>query len=228
MNAQTIRDALTRRWPDSEYLHIYEAPLDAWRQGTKIDVLVVALWQSRGYELDAVEVKVSYSDWRNEVCRREWAVVGPNGERTGYRTKPSGWVLQHAVEGRYGGLRGDEGVGEPATIERRDVATSAKSHAWRQHAHRFWVACPAALALRIRPELPTGWGLIAVSEDGSCSIGVKATRREPTPMTWPMAIGIMRASADAGHVALQRAYERGRKSHVEAVDGQQQLEVVAS
>lgn len=64
--AEMVRERLTRRWPDGDYLHIAEAPQDSSRQGRKIDVLVVALWQSRGLERDAVEVKVSLSDWRRE------------------------------------------------------------------------------------------------------------------------------------------------------------------
>lgn len=65
--AAEVRDRLHGRWPDSEYLHIEEAPEDSGRQGRKIDVLVVSLWRSRGLAVDAVEVKVSMSDFRTEI-----------------------------------------------------------------------------------------------------------------------------------------------------------------
>jgi hypothetical protein len=73
MNTAEVREALRGRWPASEYLTIDEAPQDAMRQGRKIDVLVVSLWKSRGYELDGVEIKVSVSDWRRELKNAEKA-----------------------------------------------------------------------------------------------------------------------------------------------------------
>lgn len=66
MTAAEVRDALALRWPDSEYLAIPEAPTDSSRMGRKIDLLVISLWASRGFEREAVEVKVSYSDWTRE------------------------------------------------------------------------------------------------------------------------------------------------------------------
>lgn len=66
MNAEQVRIALSRRWPDTEYLSIAEAPQDAMRQGRKLDVLVLSLWASRGHQLDGIEIKVSLSDWKRE------------------------------------------------------------------------------------------------------------------------------------------------------------------
>lgn len=71
--ADAVRECLTLRWPDGDYLHIAEAPQDSSRMGRKIDVLVVALWQSRGLERDAVEIKVSLSDWKREQGMAEKA-----------------------------------------------------------------------------------------------------------------------------------------------------------
>ena len=70
-----MREALASRWPDSEYLVIPEAPEDAARQGRKIDLLVISLWGSRGYEREAVEIKVSMSDWKRELdnpAKADW------------------------------------------------------------------------------------------------------------------------------------------------------------
>ena len=66
MNAQDVMASLHLRWPDTDYLHIEEAPEGPDRGGRKLDLLVVSLWRSRGLLLDGVEVKVSYSDWRRE------------------------------------------------------------------------------------------------------------------------------------------------------------------
>src|ERR1017187_4991640 len=73
MSAAQVRDALLGRWPPSEYVSIPEAPQSSDRQGRKIDVLVVSLWRSRGHEIDAVEIKVSVSDWRRELKQAEKA-----------------------------------------------------------------------------------------------------------------------------------------------------------
>lgn len=73
MNARDVVDSLRLRYPDSEYLTILEAPEDAARQGRKIDMLAIALWQSRGYERHGIEVKVSVNDWRRELARAEKA-----------------------------------------------------------------------------------------------------------------------------------------------------------
>jgi hypothetical protein len=67
MTAADVRASLMSKWSPSEYVHVNEAPQDAARQGRKIDVLIISMWASRGHELDAVEIKVSYSDWKREL-----------------------------------------------------------------------------------------------------------------------------------------------------------------
>lgn len=67
VTAAHVREALRRRWPDSEYLTINEAPDGPDRMGRKLDAVVVSLWRSRGYTLDGVEIKVSTGDWMREV-----------------------------------------------------------------------------------------------------------------------------------------------------------------
>ena len=71
MTAAEVRQALTLRWPDDRYLGIDEAPQDSSRQGRKLDVLFLALWQSRGLQLEGVEIKVSTSDWVRELREAE-------------------------------------------------------------------------------------------------------------------------------------------------------------
>jgi hypothetical protein len=67
VNAEQVRQALRKRWPDAEYLTIDEAPEASDRGGRKIDLLAISLWRSRGLEVDAVEIKVSPSDWKREL-----------------------------------------------------------------------------------------------------------------------------------------------------------------
>lgn len=73
MNAEDVRACLALHWPDNECLSIEEAPEDSSRAGRKIDLLVLGLWRSRGLGLDAVEIKVSMSDWVRERLRGEKA-----------------------------------------------------------------------------------------------------------------------------------------------------------
>lgn len=172
MTAADVRAACRTRWADSEYLVIDEAPQDSGRQGRKIDLLVVSLWKSRRHELDAVEVKVSLSDFRLEI------------------------------EGR-------NGKGGPA-----------KAEWWWAHTNRFWIAAPADLAAKIRGEIPGGWGLLACYPSGENRTLIRPERHDREPFTWEQTIGLLRASADAGVGALQRAesrgYDRGRQHAVTA------------
>lgn len=71
--AAQVKAALASRWPSDQYVLVEEAPQSADRSGRKIDLLVVSCWASRGYALDAVEVKVSVSDWRTELKNPEKA-----------------------------------------------------------------------------------------------------------------------------------------------------------
>lgn len=111
-SADMVRERLTRRWPDGDYLHIAEAPQDSSRQGRKIDVLVIALWQSRGLERDAVEVKVSLLDWKRERdlaekadfwwrhSHRFWVAVPDAIAGKVREDLPAGWgLLSCSVEG---------------------------------------------------------------------------------------------------------------------------------
>jgi hypothetical protein len=154
MSAADVRAALRYRWPADRALMIEEAPQDAMRQGRKLDVLAISLWQSRGYDLDGVEIKVSYADWQRE------------------RDNP------------------------------------AKADWWWEHTHRFWVACPIALATRIRDELPPGWGLLACTESSTAAL-VKPERRDAKPVPWPSIVGLLRASSGAGVNALRRERDAG-------------------
>ena len=73
LSAGDIRDALHLRWPDGDYVVIEEAPDGVARLGRKIDLLAMSTWRSRGFELDAVEIKVSVSDWKRELKDAEKA-----------------------------------------------------------------------------------------------------------------------------------------------------------
>lgn len=165
VTAKDIIDVLARKkWPDSDYLLIQEAPQDSSRQGRRADLLVVALWQSRGLQRDVVEIKVSLADWRKEVKSAE------------------------------------------------------KADWWFHHANRFWVAVPARIATAVREELPMGWGLLSCTLD-SVTVLVSADRSDAEPFTWPQMVGLLRAAADAGVNALNRArsdgYQEGRKAGLE-------------
>ena len=105
MSAEDVRRALALRWPDSEYLSIAEAPEDASRQGRRLDLLVVSLWASRGFELDGVEIKVSLSDWKRELTQgakadgwwrrthRFWVAVPATLAPRVREDLPAGWGL---------------------------------------------------------------------------------------------------------------------------------------
>ena len=70
MKAQEIMDALYKRacWSDDRTLKIEEAPDGSDRMGRKIDLLILNLWRSQGLGVEAVEIKVSTSDLRNEIA----------------------------------------------------------------------------------------------------------------------------------------------------------------
>lgn len=105
MRATDVLASLRLRWPDSEYLSIEEAPQDSSRQGRKLDLLVLAYWQSRGLSLDGVEVKVSASDWLRELknpakaefwwkhVNRFWLAVPPSLVERARSDLPTTWGL---------------------------------------------------------------------------------------------------------------------------------------
>lgn len=105
MSAADVMSALRLRWPESEYVHVPEAPQDSGRQGRKIDLLVISMWRSRGHERDAVEVKVSMSDLRREIAQPEkadwwwqhahrfWVAVPESLADKAKPELPTGWGL---------------------------------------------------------------------------------------------------------------------------------------
>lgn len=105
MSAADVMSALRLRWPESEYVHVPEAPQDSGRQGRKIDLLVISMWHSRRHERDAVEVKVSMSDLRREIGQPEkadwwwqhshrfWVAVPEAMAEKAKPELPTGWGL---------------------------------------------------------------------------------------------------------------------------------------
>lgn len=169
MNAAEVHEALAARWPDEEYLKIKEAPAD---DGRNIDLLVLSLWKSRGYEIDAVEIKVSLADARREI----------NGTNT--------------KRGRQGG--------------------PAKADWWYRHSHRFWMAVPEAIAVKVLEELPELWGLLVVGDSGRVTAKRKAPKHEAEPLEWGTVINLMRCASAAGFSALGRASQLGYQRGVES------------
>jgi hypothetical protein len=189
VNAADVRDALYGRWPADRYLHLYEACANPGRQGAKIDVAVIGLWQSLKYEIDAIEVKCSVSDFRNEIETYHWRVEGID--------RP---FYMRAQAARHASV-------DAATWTRHDPSLD-KSAEWRQIAHRFWIAAPAVVAIKIRETLPDGWGLLAIDGRG-CTVASAPARTEPRQLTWRETLGLIRGAADAGIRPRQRAYETG-------------------
>lgn len=215
MKAAEVIEALQRRWPSDEYVHVLEAPLDASRQGTKIDDLVISTWASRGYRRMAVEVKVSRSDLLKEVQRVEWRYryTDDAPERpmrvASTKPKPAWWIGE---------------VDEPS-IERVVVPDVSKSQRWREYAHEFWIACPMKLAVQARAEhlLPDDWGLIGVNDDLSTLVLAKPkVNHSARDLTWGATIGLLRAAQDAGFgvkLAIERrAAEAAHKAVADEIE----------
>lgn len=101
----------------------------------------------------------------------------------------------------------------------RERDQPAKADWWYDHVHRFWIAAPAAVAAKIRPELPDTFGLLAVDDGGKAKAVVKAPKHAPTPFAWGEVVGLLRAAQDAGPGALMRQFEAGRRHGFE--QGQQ-------
>lgn len=216
MDAAEVRSALHGRWPDERYLHIEEAPLNHYRQGNKIDVLIIDQWQSGKHQTEAIEVKVSYSDWTREWRRSEWILTDFHGKKHEYRTKPGGMTLatyMAPMANRYG--RSDPVVPDDfePTVERVQTVCVHKNQDWRLRAHRFWIAAPADLAKKIAADCETvpelaDWGVLAVREHGT---DVLRKPKTTMPKEWghSMWLGIVRSAADAGPNALLRSYNAG-------------------
>lgn len=94
---------------------------------------------------------------------------------------------------------------------RRELKKGEKAEWWWSHVHRFWLAVPAAISSKVAEDLPESWGLISVRSDGTSHVTVKAARHDAVPFTWPQTIGLLRASANAGLNALQRARAEGER-----------------
>jgi hypothetical protein len=105
LTAADVRDALAKHWPAASFLSIPEAPQNAIRQGRTLDLLVISLWQSRGYEREGIEIKVSVSDWHRELAEaakadwwwehvhRFWVAVPAKIAERVKAELPSGWGL---------------------------------------------------------------------------------------------------------------------------------------
>lgn len=236
MTAGDVLAALSRYWPDDQYLHIYEAPLDSGRQGNKIDVAVFALWRSKGLGIDAVEVKVSYSDWRNEWQRVEWVLTDFQGRRRpssrqwseeslNYYRGSNRVVGEDDYSRRLADRRGVPPDFEP-TVERVVTIDTQKSARWRAKAHRFWIASPMKLARKIAEDVQRepaleGWGVLGVDENGTRVLVKPAKRAEPPePLTHQQWLGLLRTAADSGFKALLRAEARGERRAREAMQAE--------
>lgn len=68
LNSTDIIAALHKLWPDGDYVKVEEAPDSSDRMGRKIDLLAISAWRSRGFEVSAVEVKVSMADAKRELA----------------------------------------------------------------------------------------------------------------------------------------------------------------
>lgn len=166
--AAEVHDALHTRWPDSEYLTIPEAPDGPSRQGCKIDLLVVSLWASRHFELDAVEIKVSLHDWRRELANpnkswfwrkhanRFWVAVPVALVSTVRQELPPGWGLLACASA---------GAQRTATVV-QPVTTPADPLTW-----------PQTVGL-LRATADCGFGALLRAEERGYRAGRKAAEDE--------------------------------------------------
>lgn len=173
LTSTDVMEALVKRWPPAEYVHIPEAPMSSDRQGRKLDLVVVSMWKSRGLALDGVEIKVSMSDWKREL--------------EGY-TDGSGKF--------HGG--------------------PDKAEWWWHHVNRFWIAAPAEIAKKIKPQLPPTWGLLSVNDGGTARVLVAApVNRKREDFTWGETVGLLRALNGTSTNMLHREFQRGRSEGYE-------------
>lgn len=219
--ADEVKARLTGRWPDDRYLHVYEAPMDHARQGAKIDVLVLGLWKSKGWPIEAVEVKVSYSDWCKEWRRTVWDVTTLHGVHTQHQV-PSKWQIESWTPGtneygwRHRRCDHEHPEGFTPSVERRHMIDTSKNAVIREHADRFWIAAPADLARRIADDCRTilalsTWGVLAVHDTRVDVLVPAVTNKDRKPLTHAKYLGIIRAAADSGLRAIERAEARGRE-----------------
>lgn len=91
---------------------------------------------------------------------------------------------------------------------RREFNNPAKADWWFGHCHRFWLAAPAKVAAKILGEVPETWGVLACSAD-EVKVLRKAPKHDAETLPTTAWVGLLRASADAGRGALDRAESRG-------------------
>ena len=134
--------------------------------------------------------------------------------------KPSRWQIDAATPGTanysidHRRCDHDHPDGFIPTVTSRYIVDTSKNRTFRDHCHRFWIAAPAALAVRICDDIKAtpeckGWGVIAVDERGTSALIPATTNTSPTPLAHAKYLGIIRAAADSGVNAIQRAYDRG-------------------
>lgn len=91
---------------------------------------------------------------------------------------------------------------------RRELKEPDKADWWYRRCNRFWIAAPADVAKKIRPELPTTWGLLSCGETARVSVQAP-TQRAVEPLDWPVVVGLLRALDGASMGSIQREYQRG-------------------
>ena len=198
----------------------------------------MGLWASKGHQLDAVEVKVSYSDWCKEWRRVEWVLTDCRGRkiRSARRWSDSDLLRFRGVDKQFNEHLRSRGrhdeippAGFDPVVERVQTVDTSKNAEWRTHAHRFWVAAPEKLARKIAidvrtvPEL-SGWGVLAITADGPRVMVAPKPNRNPTALDHRQYLGIIRAAADSGLQAIWRAEARGRVTGIkEARAGEERL-----
>ena len=235
MTATDVLECLHARYPDDRYCKVVEAPLDAGRQGCKMDLVAIGLRASLKYEIDAIEVKVSLGDFRREIERRTWVVLDADGtivthpptrcrgdeivEHSTHLDEPDQFTTTDEDGTTHTGYRyncarvwtRDGGHPRPWRVERIVETDTGKSAPWRAVAHRFWVATPVPLASKIMGLMPDGWGLLAC-EGGASRVVVRPTKLTPRAPTWRECIGLIRASADAGTMVRVREFDKGARA----------------
>jgi len=63
-----------------------------------------------------------------------------------------------------------------------EVAQPEKAERFARYCRRWYVAVPAALAAKIKDEVPPAWGLLSLSDKGRWTDMVKAPSRKPEPV----------------------------------------------
>lgn len=86
-----------------------------------------------------------------------------------------------------------------------------KADFWWNHVDRFWIAAPAKVAAKIKPQLPPGWGLLSVDDAGRVRAMVDAAVHEREDLPWPVMAGVLRAAQDTSSTVLARERAAGRE-----------------